>query len=82
LAPTNATEFWDLTGFPHSNFPSDQVMSAEDMVDAALVGFDKGEVVTIPPLQDGADWAAHEASRQALAQKFGHSKPGARYALA
>ncbi len=57
-------------------------MSADDMVDASLVGFDTREVVTIPPLQDGADWAAHEASRQALVQKFGHSKPGARYVVA
>lgn len=82
LPGATATEFWDLAGFPHSNFPSDRVMSAEDMVDAALVGFDHGEVVTIPPLQEGADWAAHEASRVALAQKFGHARPGARYVAA
>jgi short-subunit dehydrogenase len=82
LPGATATDFWDLAGFPHSNFPADRVMSAEDMVEASLAGFDNGEVVTIPPLQDGADWIAYEASRQALAQKFGHARPGARYALA
>ncbi len=82
LPGATATEFWDVAGFPHTNFPSDRVMSTEDMVDASLVGFDKGEVVTIPPLQDGADWTSYEASRQALAQKFGHHKPGARYLAA
>jgi hypothetical protein len=57
-------------------------MHASDMVDAALAGLDQGEVVTIPPLQDGADWTRHEASRQALAQRFSHAQPGARYLAA
>ena len=54
---------------------------AEDMVDAALAGLDQGEVVTIPPLQDAADWTAYEASRRALSQRFSHARPGARYAV-
>jgi short-subunit dehydrogenase len=54
-------------------------MSTEDMVDAALTGLDQGEVVTIPPLQDGDDWTRFEAARRALAQKFGNSVPAPRY---
>ena len=49
------------------------------MVDVALAGLDAGEVITIPPLQDGAEWDAFEAARKALSQRFGHTKPGPRY---
>jgi hypothetical protein len=31
-------------------------MPAEDMVDAALVGLDLGELVTIPGLHNGDEW--------------------------
>ena len=54
-------------------------MTAEVMVDAALGGFDQGEVVTIPPLQDGQKWTDYEATRQALSQQFSHATPGPRY---
>ena len=49
------------------------------MVDAALVGLDQGEMVTIPPLQDGDDWTRFNAARLGLAQKFGNSAPAPRY---
>ena len=45
-------------------------MSAEDMVAAALVGLDQGELVTIPSLHDGDEWARFEAARRALSQRF------------
>lgn len=80
LPGATATEFWDIAGAGgHQALPQDWVMSTQDMVDAALSGFDQGEVVTIPPLQDGQDWTAYEASRRALSQRFSHAKPGARY---
>jgi hypothetical protein len=41
-------------------------MKADEMVDAALAGFDQGEFVTIPSLPDTADWEAYEASRDKL----------------
>ena len=34
------------------------------MVDAALAGLDRGEIVTIPSLPDIAQWEAYEAARQ------------------
>jgi len=75
-----ATEFWDVAGMPYTNLPSEIVMSTESMVDAALKGLALGELVTIPPLQDGTDWTQYESARKLLSQKFGHSKPSARYA--
>ncbi|WP_050463413.1 SDR family NAD(P)-dependent oxidoreductase [Herbaspirillum autotrophicum] len=79
LPGATATEFWDIAGLAHSNLREGSVMSAEDMVDAALIGFDQGEVITIPPLQDGDEWSRHEATRRVLAQRLSHARPGARY---
>jgi len=79
LPGATATEFWDVAGLPHHNLPGGWVMKSEDMVDAALAGLDAGEVVTIPPLQDGSDWENFEATRQTFRNKFGYSQPGSRY---
>jgi short-subunit dehydrogenase len=79
LPGATATEFWDVAGLPHSNLSKGSVMTAEDMVDASLAGFDQGEVVTIPPLQDGQEWTDYEALRQSLSQQFSHATPGSRY---
>jgi short-subunit dehydrogenase len=82
LPAATATEIWEKGGFHHSKLPPGTVMSTEDMVDAALVGLDQGEVVTIPPLQDGDEWTRFEAARRELAQKFGNSAPAPRYRTA
>lgn len=79
LPGATATEFWEISGMHHSNLPESMVMHSDIMVDAALAGFDLGETVTIPPLQDGNAWNSYEASRRALSQQFAHSTPGARY---
>jgi uncharacterized protein len=73
-----ATEFWDVAGYgAYASSPS--VMPAEVMVDAALAGLDLGEVVTIPPLQDGALWEEYDALRRRLMGDLAHAVPGARY---
>ncbi len=82
LPGATATEFWDLAGFPYSNMPQSIVMSAEDMVDAALVGLDQGEVITIPPLPDLNEWTVYETARQAMASRFSNAAPAARYGAA
>ncbi|HVI90738.1 MAG TPA: SDR family oxidoreductase [Dongiaceae bacterium] len=41
-------------------------MDVGELVDAALVGFDRGEHVTIPPLHDAARWDAFDVARQGL----------------
>jgi short-subunit dehydrogenase len=82
LPAATATDIWEKGGFHHSKLPAGTVMSTEDMLDAALVGLDRGEVVTIPPLQDGEDWTRFDAARLALAPKFGNSAPAPRYHVA
>ena len=79
LPGATATEFWDVAGLPVSNLPAEIVMSAQDLVDAALVGLDQGETVTIPPLEDKSEWDAYEATRLAMAGKLSRTKLAARY---
>jgi short-subunit dehydrogenase len=79
LPGATATEIWELAGLPHQNLPASIVMSADDMVDAALVGLDQGERVTLPSLHDGDEWTRFEAARRAISQRFGNSVPAPRY---
>jgi short-subunit dehydrogenase len=79
LPGATATELWERAGMPIANLPAAIVMKAEDVVDAALVGFDQGELVTIPSLPDAADWAAYEAARQKLMPNLSRNTPAARY---
>ena len=82
LPAATATDAWEIAGLHYSNLPKEIVMPVEDMVDAALAGLDRGELVTIPPLQDGEEWTHFEAARRALSQEFGHSVPAPRYRIA
>ncbi len=82
LPAATATDIWEKAGLHHSKLPAGTVMSTEDMVDAALAGFDQGEAVTIPPLQDGDDWTRFDAARLALAPKLTNSAPAPRYQAA
>lgn len=79
LPGATATDFWAIAGTPVEHLPSQIVMSADDMVDAALAGFDAGETVTIPSLPDIADWNAFEAARRALGPNLSATRPAARY---
>ncbi len=81
LPGATATDLWEAAGLPWQKLPAEIVMSSEDMVDAALVGLDKGELVTIPPLQDGEEWTRFEAARRAISQRFGNSVPAPRYGI-
>jgi short-subunit dehydrogenase len=79
LPGATATEFWDISGKPVHQLPSEIVMSAEDMVDAALVGFDLGETVTIPALADQGDWDRYEGARRAMSGRLSNAIPAPRY---
>ena len=79
LPGATATEFWDVAGLPVHNLPAGIVMSAEDMVDAALAGLDQGEIVTIPSLPDQAEWDGFEAARRAMSGKLSRAAPADRY---
>ncbi|MDF9773936.1 SDR family NAD(P)-dependent oxidoreductase [Pseudomonas baetica] len=79
LPGATATDFWSEAGNPVENLPKEIVMSAEDMVDAALVGLAAGEVVTIPGLHDGSQWDRYEAQRRTLSGLFGNCVAAPRY---
>src|SRR5262245_14292510 len=82
LPGATATEFWDLSGKPLHELPTAIVMSADDMVDAALAGLDQGEVVTIPALAEKAEWDRYEAARRAMFGKLSSAVPAPRYVKA
>ncbi len=79
LPGVTRTEIWERAGIDSHQIPAAMVMDAGEMVDAALAGFDQGELVTIPSLPDAGDWNAFVAARQKLAPNLSHSKAAARY---
>ena len=82
LPGATRTEIWERSGKDVESFPPEIVMSVDDLVDAALVGFDARETVTIPPLADEhlPHWAAMQAERAALGGVLSRREPAARYA--
>jgi len=76
-----ATDFWEISGRPYQNLPPSIVMSPEDVVDAALVGLGQSELVTLPSLHEGDEWARFEAARRAMSEKLFNSRPAPRYEI-
>jgi len=81
LPGATATDFWPVAGSAVENLPKDWVMSAEDMVDASLAGFDAGELVTIPSVETTALVDGLEAARRALFPELSKSVPASRYGV-
>jgi short-subunit dehydrogenase len=79
LPGATRTEFWDRIGSAASNLPPEIVMSAEEMVDAAMVGLDQKELITIPSLPDPCDWDDYVAARARLKPNLSHHHAAARY---
>jgi uncharacterized protein len=79
LPGATATEFWDISGVPLAGVPTEIVMPATAMVDAALAGLDLGETVTIPALPDAAAWDAYEGARAAMVPNLSRTLPAERY---
>jgi short-subunit dehydrogenase len=77
LPATTRTEIWDHVGADINALSN--VMEVNDLVDAALVGFDRREPVTIPPLPDAGQWEAFEAARKTMLANFGNALPAERY---
>lgn len=74
-----STPFWNRAGLPVQHLPNEIVMTAEDLVDAALAGLDQGELVTLPSLPDLDDWSRFDDARKALKPNLSHVKPAPRY---
>ncbi len=79
LPAATRTEIWARSGQDIDAFPREVVMDVNDLVDAALVGFDRREEVTIPPLADNGKWDAYDAARQDMAAGFSNGTPAPRY---
>lgn len=77
LPAATRTEIWAHTGKDVNAMPG--VMEVDELVDAALVGFDRREPITIPPLPDAAQWDAYQAARQAMLPNFAQEHAAGRY---
>lgn len=80
LPATTRTEIWEHAGADINTLSG--VMEVSDLVDAALVGFDRREPVTIPPLPDAGQWDALEIARQAMLPNYRNQHPAERYRTA
>jgi short-subunit dehydrogenase len=81
LPGATRTEIWARSGKDVNAFPPEMVMEVGDLVDAALVGFDRGETVTIPPLADEKQWEAMQSARLAMAGVLSRRDVASRYGL-
>jgi short-subunit dehydrogenase len=64
LPGATRTEIWGRAGIDVESLG--EVMEVGELVDAALMGFDRREPVTISPLHVAARWEALEGARQGL----------------
>jgi short-subunit dehydrogenase len=81
LPGATRTAIWEKAGTGIESLPPKMVMDADEMVDAAIAGLDRGELVTIPSLPDIADREEYEAARQNLKPKLSLSTPAPGYGV-
>jgi len=77
LPAATRTEIWERAGIDVNTLP--EVMEVGELVDAALLGFDRRELVTIPPLQVAERWDALEGARQGLLADIKQTHAAERY---
>jgi len=77
LPAATRTEIWDRSGIDINTL--NEIMEVDDLVDAALVGFDRREPVTIPPLQEAERWDDLQGARQGLLGQIRQSAVAQRY---
>jgi short-subunit dehydrogenase len=80
LPAATRTEIWERAGIDINTLP--EVMDVGELVDAALVGFDRREAVTIPPLHVAARWDTLDTTRQALLTDIRQAQAAERYRVA
>lgn len=77
LPASTRTEIWERSGIDVNTLP--EVMEVGELVDAALIGFDRREGVTIPPLHDAERWDVLEAARLGLLSQLKQAHAAERY---
>ncbi|MBY3446249.1 SDR family NAD(P)-dependent oxidoreductase [Rhizobium laguerreae] len=79
MPAATATELWDLSGVPLALLNQATVMTSENLVDAALAGFDKGEDITLPSVADASLWDKFDQARSTLFAATQTGEPAPRY---
>jgi len=79
LPGATRTALWNGSGVELKDLPSEIVMDVEEMVDAALAGFDQGERITLPSLPDAADWQRLVKARDDLQPNLSRKHSAPRY---
>lgn len=79
LPGATRTEIWERSGIDPDAMPADMMMEVGDLVDAALLGLDRGETVSIPPLADEGEWEALQAARLAMGPNLSRRDLAPRY---
>ncbi|MBT2793660.1 SDR family NAD(P)-dependent oxidoreductase [Paraburkholderia strydomiana] len=77
LPAATRTEIWERAGIDVNSLT--EVMEVGELVDAALVGFDRREPVTVPPLHVAARWDALDDARQGLLSDIRQAHAADRY---
>lgn len=77
LPAATRTEIWERAGIDITTLA--EVMDVGELVDAALVGFDRRETVTIPPLHVAERWDTLDGARQALLGDIHQAHAAERY---
>ncbi|WAC71342.1 SDR family oxidoreductase [Roseateles sp. SL47] len=77
LPAATRTEIWERVGIDVNTLP--EVMGVDELVDAALVGYDRRELVTIPPLSVAERWPALDGARQGLISDLRQAHAAERY---
>jgi short-subunit dehydrogenase len=80
LPAATRTEIWEKSGKDVNTIPG--VMDVGELVDAALIGFDRRELISIPPLQDDAQFTAMDQARAAMVPNFMQANAAPRYRAA
>ncbi|MET0936232.1 MAG: SDR family NAD(P)-dependent oxidoreductase [Luteibacter sp.] len=79
LPGATRSEIWENSGKDVDALLPGMVMETVDLVDAGLLGFDRGEVITIPPLADEGQYKAYEAARVAMGPNLSRKDVAPRY---
>jgi short-subunit dehydrogenase len=77
LPAATRTEIWERAGIDLNTLP--ESMAVDELVDAALVGYDRRELVTIPPLHVAERWDALDGARQGLLSDIRQAHAASRY---
>lgn len=77
LPAATRTEIWERAGIDLNTIA--EVMDVDELVDAALVGFDRREQVTIPPLHVAGRWDSLDEARQGLLSDIRQAQAAERY---